>query len=177
MKAQPLSFAIVSALALALVHSEGGAFTLDFDFGDIKTYPGAMCRPDNRSAFWPAIHSGGQTISISTSPSGGWVDCPVVRDVESAKTDALSFVQMKVKDPHSSQNVKCTFYSAHDNGTTVEFSQKSTAGQSNNVQTLSFATLDSASLGYYYFLCQLPPYENSDSDYARIISYSIGEKT
>jgi hypothetical protein len=177
MNTQMVKFVSVLTLALAASSTKAQVFIPPpAELGDGKTYPGAMCRPDNRGAFWTAVHSGGQTISNFGNPSGGWVDCPVVRDVLAGKVDALYSATMKVKDPHSSQNVSCTLYSRNSDGTALEFSAKSTAGQSNSVQTLSFATLDSANLGYYYFLCQLPPYENGDSDYARIISYRIDEK-
>lgn len=140
-----------------------------------KVYPGAACQPFDDNANVRRTAEG--IMQNNSNNTQDWI-CAVERNTIAANAvDGIVDAVIGVIDNNNSgadPKVTCTLYSrSKTTGLTDSEVQNSPAGASPNVRELNYGSQVSATGGYYYFHCKIPPVDGANK--SGIAWYRIDE--
>ncbi len=153
----------VALIALPILVSGAAAIASE----DVKTYPGAMCQPQNNTDRVTRELDGRMRNNSGTAQT--WI-CPVVRDVEAA--DGVEFAAITVIGTTATVRT-CLFHSMRVDGSqaTAPVAASNIAPSGNDVR-LQYATgnpnILSTMKGYYHFECHI-------SNGSGVVTYEVDE--
>ncbi|WP_062270227.1 hypothetical protein [Endozoicomonas arenosclerae] len=139
---------------------------------DVKNYQASTCEVVSGDNYKYSQYFG--YIQNNSTTNKLVVTCPLVRD-DTIANNTASNGWIRVRDQHSTENVRCVFYRVSSTGTSASGSVKYSAGTSFTTQKLTFNNLNEGPTeDTMHMYCEVPA-KQAGASASGVYSYSTNE--